>query len=152
MTMSANKRRQLAELYEAASGICCYCDGATWLAFREGRNAARRRLGIVAGTPGAGNALTAARATREHLIKRADGGTDAGNLKLACLACNVRRGDSTPDEHRADMQKLVAAGLHPTNRPSAVPDPARHQRVGLKALRNLRAGIEPTTPPGETTL
>ena len=42
--------------------------------------------------------------------------------------------------HRIDMQVLVAAGLHPTNRPRVLDDAASHIKRGLKAIRKLRAG------------
>ncbi|HEY6029952.1 MAG TPA: HNH endonuclease [Gaiellaceae bacterium] len=143
---SARTKRQLARAFDAQRGACCYCDGACWLSQREHREKARKRLGIPAGVVGATKMLRAALATREHLKRRADGGTDADNLAMACQACNVRRGDSEPDVHRIDMQVLVAAGLHPTNRPPhAVADPKDHLKRGLKALKKLRRGVAPQT-------
>jgi hypothetical protein len=41
------------------------------------------------------------RATREHLRRRADNGSNMRwNIVLACQHCNSSRGDRTPEEHR----------------------------------------------------
>lgn len=139
-------KRQLVRAFDAQNGRCCYCDGACWLPQRESGMQARARLGIPVGVDGAAKMLRAARATREHLKRRVDGGGDADNIAMACHACNVRRGDSEPDVHRIDMQVLVAAGLHPTNRPAhTVADPRGHLKRGLKALKKLRRGVPPPT-------
>jgi hypothetical protein len=38
------------------------------------------------------------RATREHLIRKADGGTDDdSNIVMACAGCNHERGDAPVD-------------------------------------------------------
>ena len=132
-------RRKLGQLFKEADGRCGYCDGATWM-IGERHDNVRARLGIPKGVHGSNKLLEAAKATREHLKKRADGGQNVDNLMLSCHACNSRRGDSTPQEHRTDMQVLVAAGLHPTNRPKHITDPQHHHKAGLKALKKLRAG------------
>lgn len=145
---TSRTKRQLVRAFDAQRGLCCYCDGRCWLPTREHPRQARARLGIPSDVPGSKKMLTAAQATREHLKRRADGGGDADNIAMACHACNVRRGDSEPDVHRIDMQVLVAAGLHPTNRPAhTVADPRGHLKRGLKALKKLRAGVPP--PPTE---
>lgn len=135
-------KRRLVRLYHKQDGICCYCDGNTWLRGHETREAAALRLGIPPKTAGYRQMLTAARATTEHIQRRADGGKGGPlNLKMACHACNVRRLDSTPEAHRIDMLVLVAAGLHPTNRPAVIDTPKEHLTRGLRALRKLRAGL-----------
>ena len=139
MSAKSTKRKQLAHLFAQFNGVCGYCDGSTWM-IGERHDAVRARLGISKGVPGSAKMLTASMATREHLKKRADGGKAMNNLMLACHACNVRRVAASPEEHRMDMQVLVAAGLHPTNRPQNVADPQHHHKAGLKALRKLRAG------------
>lgn len=138
------KRNQLTQLFDDQNGFCCYCDGAMWLPGRERQDAARTRLGIPNHAAGSKKMLIAAKATREHIQRAVDGGTNAlKNLKAACNACNVRRMDSDPDVHRMDMQVMVAAGLHPTNRPKIILDHAAHMRAGRLALRKLRKGVMP---------
>lgn len=136
----SSQPRTLRRLFDAQSGLCCYCDGPTWMVGREKRVDMLARLGIPAGADGTHKMLAACTATREHLKRRADGGTNADNLKMACGYCNTTRHGSDPDVHRIDMQVLVAAGLHPTNRPRIVDSPREHIKRGLKALKKLRAG------------
>lgn len=144
-----SQKAQLSQLFDEQNGSCCYCDGPTWLYPRETRQAAMKRFGIPAGVPGCGKMIIAARATREHVVRIADGGKGGSNITMACNACNVRRGTTPPDKHRADMLVLVRAGLHPTNRAAPVDQPQRHLKSGLKALKRLRAGklIEPAASP-----
>lgn len=134
-------KRQLIRAFDKQHGKCCYCDGDTWLPGRETKDQARDRLGIQASMPGSGKMLIACKAMREHLVRRCDGGKNENNIAMACHACNVRRHDSTLDVHRIDMQVMVAAGLHPTNRPRMIDDPRTHIKLGLKALRKLRRGM-----------
>lgn len=134
-------KKRLARLFHQQNGACCYCSGATWLRGKETRESAALRLGIPAKTSGYRQMLTAARATTEHVQRRSDGGKGGDNLKMACHACNVRRLDSEPEAHRIDMMVLVAAGLHPTNRPVLLDTPKAHLTRGLWALRKLRAGL-----------
>jgi len=73
---------------------CIWCGGWTWAAGLVTEHHARQRLGITPGMRGAGKALRRARATAEHLLPRARGGTDrADNIVSACAGCNTRRGD-----------------------------------------------------------
>lgn len=85
--------------------------------------------------------LRASMGTREHVKRRADGGSNGGhNIKMACQYCNSQRWETDPDEHRVDMQVLVAAGLHPTNRPTVILDHQAHIKAGNRAVRLLRKG------------
>lgn len=77
-------------------------------------------------------------ATREHLVRVVDGGKSGDNLKMACHACNGRRNDATPEQHRIDMQTLVRDGLHPTNRGKLSTDYQTHRKLGLKAHKDMR--------------
>lgn len=148
MTEHRIKRRRL-EMFTERGGRCCYCDGATWLVHLEPKAKARQRLGIV-NAKHAAKMLRYAMATFEHIKRVADGGTGAAhNGMLACSFCNVLRGDTEIRAHRTDMQALVAAGLHPVNRPLApVDNYAVVRKLALRAVRNLRAG-QPITPAGE---
>lgn len=143
----SQNRNYLVRLFDKQNGACCYCDGQAWLRSRETAAQAALRLGIPWGADGFHKMLTAAEATREHIKRRADGGTNSGNLKMACQACNTMRHESPSDVHRIDMQVLVAAGLHPTNRPRVLDTPREHIKAGLRALKKLRAG----TPPNQGT-
>jgi hypothetical protein len=144
-------RRQLARRFDEQYGKCCYCDGDTWLHFRETKEQARLRLGIPLNAPGSAKMLRAAKATREHLHRVAEGGKNGfANIKMACMFCNSQRWENEPEVHRIDMQVLVAAGLHPTNRPGVVDDLKNHRKLGNRAIRLLRAG-KPITTEGATT-
>lgn len=121
-----------------------YCDGPTWLPSRETKAAAAARLGIPLRQSGTSKTLRVSRATREHIRRKADGGSNSsGNIRMACGFCNSARWESPPDVHRVDMQVIVAAGLHPTNRPGAILDHAAHIKKGNRAIRLLRQGITP---------
>lgn len=99
------------------------------------------RFGLMPGIPGTSKLMRGAVATREHIVRIVDGGSHGANVKMACGACNTLRGDHDMDVHRSDMQVLVRAGLHPTNRPKQkIADLRRYYKSGLKALRKLRAG------------
>ena len=146
MTMPRIKRARLA-MFAERGGACCYCDGPTWLPPLEGKNEAAARLGIKRGTKHSLKMLKYARATFEHVKRAADGGTAArSNGMLACAFCNVARGDSDVRIHRSDMQALVAAGLHPVNRPTERVDNYKEVRkLALRYLDDLRSGK--VTPP-----
>ena len=134
-------RQQLARRFDEQGGKCCYCDGDTWLPMRESPDKARARLGIPSDTSGSRKILRAARATREHVHRVADGGSNAtGNIKMACMYCNSQRWENDLDVHRIDMQVLVAAGLHPTNRPKVIDSLVEHRKRGNRAIGLLRAG------------
>lgn len=146
--MARRFTRKLARLFDQQQGLCYYCDGRTWLLGRESKQNARERLLIPAG-PHAEKVLRDATATTEHLLRRIDGGTDAKhNLKMACQSCNSRRGATSAAKHRIDMQVLVAAGLHPVNRPPVIDCLKEHRRRGLRALDLLRRGL--FDPKGKT--
>jgi hypothetical protein len=134
-------RKQLARRFDEQHGKCCYCDGDAWLWFRESPEQARTRLGIPGNVPGTAKMLRAAKATREHLHRVTDGGKNGvENIKMACMYCNSQRWENDPDVHRIDMQVLVAAGLHPTNRPKVIDDLRTHRKLGNRAIKLLRGG------------
>ncbi len=105
-----HSKQRLVRLFHKQNGLCCYCAGKTWLRGQETREVAALRLGIPSKTSGYRQMLTAARATTEHVRRRADGGVGIpNNFKMACHACNVRRLDATPEAHAINMQIMVAA-------------------------------------------
>jgi hypothetical protein len=74
-------------------------------------------LGVVRGQYRTALLLRYMRETEEHLLKRADGGTDArSNIVLAHQYCNSSRGDRTPEQHKKWIGKLLAEGAHPLGR------------------------------------
>lgn len=90
-------QRQLRAKHAAQDGLCFYCEQEAWLT--------EKRLNkdlMSEGNPGADHHMNRRRkktqATREHLIRRCDGGTDAdSNIVMACAGCNHERQD-TPVE------------------------------------------------------
>lgn len=150
MSRSKRSAKLLAKLFNAQNGLCYYCDGQAWMRQSEDMHAAAIRLCIPNGSH-AIKMLRDAEATKEHLLRRADGGTSsARNLKMACQCCNSRRGATPAAAHRIDMQVLVAAGLHPVNRPPVIDSIKEHRKRGLRAMQLLRRGIfkpakEPTS-------
>ena len=94
-TMAA--QRQLRAKHEAQHGLCFYREQPAWLP--------ERRFGkdiTPEGDPGEDHHMNRrrkkTRATREHLIRKADGGTDADlNIVMACAGCNHEQG-KTPVE------------------------------------------------------
>lgn len=92
-----------------------YCGGKTWTPHCMTKDSAREMFGLEKGVPHHAKRLKLAMATREHLIRVADGGKNGDNIDLACLFCNTTRGERTPQHHRELMLKLVAAGCHPTH-------------------------------------
>lgn len=57
------------------------------------------------------------RLTKEHLIRRADGGIGIpNNIVRACAWCNSNRGEASVSEHKDRIVAMVAAGQHPVAR------------------------------------
>lgn len=83
---SRSNARQLRRIFIRERGVCFYCGKATWL-------------------KSAGNGHTRDMATREHLIRRCDGGPDTDeNIVLACHDCNTTRGDLSVEDHKAAIR------------------------------------------------
>lgn len=78
---------QLERKWMEQRGVCFYCGAQTWLTIsvtREDRMSRHRRQ---------------QRATREHLVRRADGGSDDdSNIVMACDGCNSSRGETSVEE------------------------------------------------------
>ena len=116
--------KQLEKLFDATSGICAYCGCETYMMRRERNHAAMLRFGIPARVPGSARVLSYRLASLERVVRGTDGGTyDDENVVLACAFCNSHRGDASPEEYKAEMLALVAAGLHPNHQ--AEPSPVR---------------------------
>lgn len=106
----------LARLFDALGPTCCYCGCETYVPGGSSRQEVADRFGITLGRPGAKLALRRRMASREHIVRVVDGGTNAiGNLAIACRHCNGLRNEATPREHRAAVQRLIAAGAHPNH-------------------------------------
>ena len=75
-------RAQLKRAYEAQRAKCCYCKCDTVLPDTKFRRA----------TPCSADWPRNV-ATREHLVRRCEGGSDEdGNVAMACAECNWARG------------------------------------------------------------
>jgi 5-methylcytosine-specific restriction endonuclease McrA len=62
-----------------------------------------------------GRRLSPSRLTIDHIIPRSRGGSDDwDNLVVACIDCNIKKGDSTPEEARMTLIK-------PSRRPLPLP-------------------------------
>lgn len=106
--MSDVKNSRVSKLYglwREQGGYCVYCDGPTFIAAKEDKDDARRRLRIEAGLSGSGKHLT------QHVAT-----IDAETGQMACKFCNCSRGARTGASHRNAMQTLVAEDRHPVNR------------------------------------
>lgn len=109
---------KLKRLWDEQHGCCYYCSGETFLVGSgEAKSSVKARFGIPEGR-GSGTLLRRRRATLEHLRKKADGGTLANtNIVMACMGCNVRRGDLTVEQFKALVSEVVARGIHWTLHP-----------------------------------
>jgi hypothetical protein len=121
---SKKKRRQRGRafyaLWHSQYGRCFYCEGETWF-----------RVGVLSpGTPKPKHFSPWARATKEHLVRRADGGPNAGNIAMACFFCNTSRNARSVAEHKEDMLNQVRLGLHPVNKQKEVL--SLHYRLPVK--------------------
>lgn len=119
---------QLTRIYKFHLGRCCYCRGLTWnpkdkpsLPDGDIHGYRLRSIGLdyVKGDVGTRLIYHASKGTREHVIRKVDGGGGGKNLWLACHYCNSQRNDRSPAENQRVMQSLVLMGLHPTNREHA---------------------------------
>lgn len=108
---SLGRYRQLVHKHEERNGICFYCEEPAWLpteaamedvdreAVKDPAQASRRR-----------KALRDKKATREHLIKRSDNGSDDDwNIVMACAYCNHNRQEATVEEHKIAMMARAAS-------------------------------------------
>lgn len=101
------KRHQLACLFWAQAKRCFYCLRTTFLPAEVRFEVAAVILGVPI------EEVMLRMATREHLIKRQDGGTDQTfNIVMACMECNSNRGDRHPLFHvKACRQKHLPRDL-----------------------------------------
>lgn len=137
----------MGRIFDHRKGVCIYCDGETWTPHRTTKEAARKRFGLKAGVPHHAKRLKFMMATKEHLVRVADGGEGGANVDLACLFCNTNRGERTPAQHRDLMLRLVAAGRHPTH--SGLPEEAMKMNLkkwARQALRQIIRELEADSP------
>jgi len=79
---------------------------------------AREHFGIVPFAHGSKKALRRRIATREHVVRLADGGAKGlKNMVWACSYCNSHRQERDPFEHLVAMCRAVALGQHPNHTP-----------------------------------
>jgi len=88
-------RGRLVRLFEMQGGACYYCLRESWLPEIEPMDTFAARHGISWQ-----DVAKFRMATREHLIKRQDGGTNQiFNVVMACAWCNNQRGDRSVLDH-----------------------------------------------------
>lgn len=92
---------------------CIYCNCLTIP--RDMPNKDKMRIaGLAKGDPCATLHVRFRRPTKEHLMRRADGGRSIpGNIAVACAWCNSNRGERSVLEHKLLMQELVRRKWHP---------------------------------------
>ncbi len=87
-------------------------------------------LGIKVNTMGADKLLVYMEQTREHLVRKADGGRqNRHNIVLAHKFCNTSRQKAAVEDHKRHMLLKVADGQHPL---------AMLCRRGLMQMKNDR--------------
>lgn len=85
-------------------------------------------LGVAPGSERSRKLIRYSKRTREHLVRKADGGSGLlGNVVLAHLYCNSCRGETPVDNHIEAMKSAVSDGTHPLS--------------GLKTEINKKTGI-----------
>jgi hypothetical protein len=96
----------LKALFHMQGGECFYCGRPTWLKESgEGMRVAMSRLGVVGR-----RALIRREASREHLLRRADGGTGGmHNYVMSCKECNSARQATPVLLHFGEMRSKYAA-------------------------------------------
>lgn len=100
-------------LFVAQLGRCHYCRVDMWEGALETRGEAVRRLGLP-DTPSMRRAISRHRCTLEHLLRRADGGTDEPeNTVAACARCNSTRGQTPAEEWSATCVASLATHVAP---------------------------------------
>lgn len=98
----------ILRLVSRDGSACIYCEAEMWVSEAEKIQSFATRHGIT------NKAAKSRRATREHLVRQADGGTDAAaNLMLACVFCNSWRNERSLVECRAGIKKMIDDGQHP---------------------------------------
>lgn len=144
MTSKVNRRRKsrqsLTIMWSWQAGLCFYCDRETWLPQSD---TDMQTLSIE---------TTNAMATREHLVRLADGGVNGGdNLVMACFECNSARGEVSWElyldnkEHLARMNcRDPEAGYGLTILPDGptfdfIPKPVQYAPIRCKKKRRERA-------------
>ena len=86
---------RLRNLFNLQGGVCYYCLREAWHWEIETLEAFAARAGL-----GWYDVVKYRMATREHLIKRQDGGTNQNfNVVMACAWCNNQRGDRSVLDH-----------------------------------------------------
>jgi hypothetical protein len=104
----------LTKHYRKQHGLCCYCEQPAWIpGHKESRRQRLKRLQVTEDDPAFMERTNFMRASREHLVRRAEGGGDGENVVMACVFCNSWRDRTAPEIHKRIMLALVAMMLHP---------------------------------------
>lgn len=118
---------------------CMYCEAEMFFPDDGGVDGFAHRAGITV------SMALRRRASREHLHRRADGGSNKKeNLGLACTWCNNFRERATIVEHRQAMMALAAAGKHPCH--SDIPMSQPKLKQALKAGKREQVRVKKKKP------
>lgn len=100
--MSSRLIRSRLLAYQSQGGRCHYCGVQMWL----------RSMDELNPRPSSRTQAAKLKCTAEHLIPRAEGGTDrAENIVAACLHCNLTRHRMQPAPHPPAYRTLVRKQL-----------------------------------------
>jgi hypothetical protein len=92
---------------------CFYC-GLEMFPHHTPHKEIRKYFGVEEGAPYTRKLIKYARMTKEHLIRKADGGTSVStNIVYAHAYCNTTRQNQSVTEHKEAIQNAVANGWHP---------------------------------------
>lgn len=108
--MTRSKTERLA----SRDGDKCYYCGLPMHMPNGDRNEFLKPLGISKKAFGTQSFFRHVRASKEHLHKRADGGSNnMKNLVLCHSFCNTIRGDRTPEQHKEHIKEVMKNPLSP---------------------------------------
>lgn len=93
---------------------CFYCGSRMYVPNVDRKADFLADAGFRPSQRGSARFLRYSRETKEHLVRRADGGRGAnGNIVKSCAWCNSNRGLRAPDEHKMWIADLICRGEHP---------------------------------------
>lgn len=98
--------------------LCFYCGAPMLLRNNTSLQADLMAMAAIKpGDPHSKKFVRKMRQTREHLVRKADGGRDnRANIVHAHAVCNVMRQERSVELHKAYIATLIRDGTHPLQR------------------------------------